>query len=173
MSRSRSSSSCFGAKKQRLDDEATSNKMIVPRNGLEAPGVIRREMCYYCLDVLHRHLYKADPPKPPITFPNAPYPLFVTWTHGKDENLRGCVGTFNALNIHHGLREYAITSAMRDSRFTPITEDEFPHLTCSVSLLLHFEEGKHYQDWQLFRCSTDYRNIGNRLTTWCPQMSQP
>ncbi|TGZ61617.1 hypothetical protein CRM22_007894 [Opisthorchis felineus] len=149
MSRSRSSSSCFGAKKQRLDDEATSNKMIVPRNGLEAPGVIRREMCYYCLDVLHRHLYKADPPKPPITFPNAPYPLFVTWTHGKDENLRGCVGTFNALNIHHGLREYAITSAMRDSRFTPITEDEFPHLTCSVSLLLHFEEGKHYQDWQI------------------------
>ncbi|OON20605.1 AMMECR1 protein [Opisthorchis viverrini] len=38
---------------------------------------------------------------------------------------------------------------MRDSRFAPITEDEFPHLTCSVSLLLHFEEGKHYQDWQI------------------------
>ncbi|TPP64138.1 AMME syndrome candidate 1 protein [Fasciola gigantica] len=76
-------------------------------------------------------------------------PLFVTWTVGRDDSLRGCVGTFTALNIHHGLREYAITSAVRDSRFSPITEDEFPHLTCSVSLLLHFEEGKHYQDWQI------------------------
>ncbi|KAH8869339.1 AMME syndrome candidate gene 1 protein [Schistosoma japonicum] len=76
-------------------------------------------------------------------------PLFVTWTYGKDEKLRGCIGTFTAMNIHNGLREYAINSAMKDSRFSPITEEEFPHLTCSVSLLLHFEEGKNYQDWQI------------------------
>ncbi|KAF6768039.1 hypothetical protein AHF37_10044 [Paragonimus kellicotti] len=149
MSRSRSSSSCFGAKKQKLDDEAINHKIIVPRNGLSALGVVRREMCLYCLDVLHSHLHKTGPPKPPTAFPNNSYPLFVTWTHGKDESLRGCIGTFNALNIHHGLREYAITSAVRDSRFAPITEEEFPHLTCSVSLLLHFEEGKNYQDWQI------------------------
>ncbi|KER21924.1 LOW QUALITY PROTEIN: hypothetical protein T265_14977 [Opisthorchis viverrini] len=170
MSRSRSSSSCFGAKKQRLDDEASSNKMIVPRNGLEAPGVIRREMCYYCLDVLHRHLYKADPPKPPITFPNAPYVSDTgldglqsafchvdPWKRRKLTRVRWNVQCLEYSSRLAGVRHYKVSclsaislteSAMRDSRFAPITEDEFPHLTCSVSLLLHFEEGKHYQDWQ-------------------------
>ena len=36
-------------------------------------------------------------------------PLFVTWKIGKDHRLRGCMGTFNALHLHSGLREYAIT----------------------------------------------------------------
>ncbi|CAH8648781.1 unnamed protein product [Schistosoma mattheei] len=30
-----------------------------------------------------------------------------------------------------------------------VPQEEFPHLTCSVSLLLNFEEGKNYQDWQI------------------------
>ncbi|VDQ01506.1 unnamed protein product [Trichobilharzia regenti] len=90
MARSRAPSSCFGAKKQRLDEETTS-RSCVPRNGLSAPGVVLRN-CYMYL---------------------------------------------------------ASRSAMKDSRFSPITEEEFPHLTCSVSLLLHFEEGKNYQDWQI------------------------
>lgn len=34
-----------------------------------------------------------------------------------------------------GLREYAITSALKDSRFSPITRDELPRLTVSVSIL--------------------------------------
>ena len=36
-------------------------------------------------------------------------PLFVTWKIGKDKRLRGCIGTFTALNLHDGLREYAIS----------------------------------------------------------------
>lgn len=36
-------------------------------------------------------------------------PLFVTWKIGKDMRLRGCMGTFNALQLHSGLREYAAT----------------------------------------------------------------
>ena len=36
-------------------------------------------------------------------------PLFVTWTIGKDMRLRGCIGTFNAMQLHAGLREYATT----------------------------------------------------------------
>ncbi|VDP90821.1 unnamed protein product [Echinostoma caproni] len=94
--------------------------------------VVRRETCLYFFDVLHNPLKKMDPPKPPTTFPNSSYPLFVIWIHGRDDSLRGCVGTFTALNIHHGLREYAITSALKDSRFSPITEEEFPHLTSSA-----------------------------------------
>ena len=36
-------------------------------------------------------------------------PLFVTWRIGKDKKLRGCIGTFNEMLLHHGLREYAVT----------------------------------------------------------------
>ena len=36
-------------------------------------------------------------------------PLFVTWKIGKDRRLRGCIGTFTAMNLHEGLREYAIS----------------------------------------------------------------
>ncbi|XP_018655592.1 putative ammecr1 homolog [Schistosoma mansoni] len=152
MARSRAPSSCFGAKKQRLDEESTSQPRV-SRNGLSTHGVVRREMCYFCFDVLHNHLHNLEPPPAPKTFPNSSYPLFVTWTYGKEEKLRGCIGTFTAMNIHSGLREYAINSAMKDSRFSPITEEEFPNLTCSVSLLLNFEEGKNYQDWQAFQFS--------------------
>lgn len=76
-------------------------------------------------------------------------PLFVTWKIGKDRRLRGCIGTFNAMNLQSGLREYAITSAFKDSRFSPITRDEFTRLSVSVSILRHFEDGDDYLDWQV------------------------
>lgn len=36
-------------------------------------------------------------------------PLFVTWKIGRDKRLRGCIGTFSAMNLHSGLREYTLT----------------------------------------------------------------
>ncbi len=73
-----------------------------------------------------------------------------------------------------GLREYSITSAFNDSRFSPITRDELPRLTVSVSILMvrnstfyfltknqnqisiftfhhaqGFEEARGYLDWTL------------------------
>lgn len=76
-------------------------------------------------------------------------PLFVTWKIGKDKRLRGCIGTFNAMNLQSGLREYAITSAFKDSRFSPITRDEFAKLSVSVSILRHFEDGEDFLDWEV------------------------
>lgn len=35
-------------------------------------------------------------------------PLFVTWDVGKEKRLRGCIGTFSPMNLHCGLKEYAI-----------------------------------------------------------------
>ena len=83
--------------------------------------------------------------------------------------LRGCIGTFNAMHLHTGLREYATTryyfyikdnknikkyfkynniySAFKDSRFNPITLEELPRLHVSVSILRHFEDGADYLDW--------------------------
>ncbi|XP_077514844.1 nuclear protein AMMECR1 isoform X2 [Amblyomma americanum] len=82
-------------------------------------------------------------------FPPLQSPLFVTWNIGKDKRLRGCIGTFNAMNLHSGLREYAVTSAFKDSRFSPITRDEFNKLHVSVSILRHFEDGNDYMDWEI------------------------
>jgi len=59
------------------------------------------------------------------------------------------MGTFNSLNLHNGLREYAVTSAFKDSRFPPIGRDEFPKLHVSVSILRHFEDAAHHLDWEV------------------------
>lgn len=42
-----------------------------------------------------------------------------------------------------------LNSAFEDSRFTPISADEFPRLHCEVSLLHSFEEAKDCYDWQV------------------------
>jgi len=111
--------------------------------------IARHEMCYFCFDVLYCHLYNLQPPQQPTTFSNAEFPLFVTWKIGRDQRLRGCIGTFNDMELHHGLREYAITSAMKDSRFSPMTREEFPGLQVSVSVLCNFEDGADFADWDL------------------------
>ncbi|MEQ2178521.1 AMME syndrome candidate protein 1 protein [Goodea atripinnis] len=70
--------------------------------------VVSAEMCCFCFDVLYCHLYGYQPPRTP-RFTNDPYPLFVTWKIGRDKRLRGCIGTFSAMNLHSGLREYTLT----------------------------------------------------------------
>ncbi|KAJ8310660.1 hypothetical protein KUTeg_012525 [Tegillarca granosa] len=135
--------SCCGVKKQKLN-----NSMAAVCNGSAAHSshykngytVARVDMCYFCFDVLHSHLYSYDPPKAPC-FPNDSYPLFVTWKIGNNRRLRGCIGTFSATNLHSGLREYAVTS--------PVTKDEFSKLHVSVSILTNFEEAEGYLDWEV------------------------
>ncbi|XP_011943122.1 PREDICTED: AMME syndrome candidate gene 1 protein isoform X3 [Cercocebus atys] len=113
--------------------------------------VVSAEMCCFCFDVLYCHLYGYQQPRTP-RFTNEPYPLFVTWKIGRDKRLRGCIGTFSAMNLHSGLREYTLTSALKDSRFPPMTRDELPRLFCSVSLLTNFEDVCDYLDWETFTC---------------------
>ena len=36
-------------------------------------------------------------------------PLFVTWKIGHDRRLRGCIGTFTAMRLHKGLKEYTLS----------------------------------------------------------------
>jgi uncharacterized protein (TIGR00296 family) len=70
------------------------------------------------------------------------YPLFVTWntiTRSGDKRLRGCIGTFEPMDLDDGLRSYALTSAFDDTRFSPITTRELPTLQCAVTLLTNFE----------------------------------
>ena len=107
--------------------------------------------------------FSSSPTVPP-SLPNDPYPLFVTWLIGSEQKLRGCIGTFTPMNLAQGkthsnfgillliflgLREYALTSATNDSRFSPISRDEYPLLSCAVSILTNFEPCSSYSDWEL------------------------
>ncbi|XP_071558024.1 uncharacterized protein CG5902-like isoform X3 [Temnothorax nylanderi] len=102
-------------------------------------------------------------------------PLFVTWTIGKDMRLRGCIGTFNAMHLHAGLREYATTSAFKDSRFNPITREELPRLHVSVSILRHFEDGVDYLDWEIgvhgIRIEFHNEKGNKRTATYLPDVA--
>lgn len=44
-----------------------------------------------------------------------------------------------------------VCSALKDSRFPPMTRDELPRLFCSVSLLTNFEDVGDYLDWEVRR----------------------
>lgn len=126
------------------------NRGVTTNGHSSSPGysIASTEMCYFCFDVLYCHLYNLQAPQVP-SFRNDNYPLFVTWKIGKDLKLRGCIGTFNEMQLHHGLREYAVTSAMKDSRFSPVSREEFPNLQVSVSILCNFEDAADYADWEL------------------------
>lgn len=72
----------------------------------------------------------------------AKFPLFVTWnTHSSrtgHKSLRGCIGTFEAQELEHGLRTYALTAALEDTRFSPIPSSLLPHLSAHITLLTDF-----------------------------------
>lgn len=142
--------------------------------GRDLEPVASSEMCFFCFDVLYCELNHLQPPPQP-DFTNDEYPLFVTWKIGRDKRLRGCIGTFTALQLHSGLREYAITSALKDSRFPPITGDEFPRLTVSVSILQGFEEARGYLDWTIgvhgIRIEFLNERGSKRTATYLPQVA--
>ena len=79
----------------------------------------------------------------------------MTWSktvrHAPDDepHLRGCIGTFQATPIHAGLADFALTSALRDSRFAPIALREVPLLHCGVSLLHSFEQAPAWDAWEV------------------------
>ena len=126
---------------------ASSPSSLSPTPG-SGKMVVSAEMCCFCFEVLSCHLYGYQQPRTP-GFTNEPYPLFVTWKIGQDERLRGCIGTFSAVSLHSGLREYTLISALQDSRFPPMTREELPRLLCSVSLHTDFEDACDFLDWEV------------------------
>ncbi|KAF2444361.1 hypothetical protein P171DRAFT_31526 [Karstenula rhodostoma CBS 690.94] len=84
-------------------------------------------------------------------------PLFVTWntvaksngTRLSEKRLRGCIGTFEPQQLDRGLRQYAIISALEDTRFNPISASELPTLECGVTLLTDFEPVSDPLDWAI------------------------
>ena len=99
-----------------------------------------------------------------LSLPPSSAPLFVTWNtvdaHDPTEtSLRGCIGTFEAQPLAVGLPEYAVISAIHDSRFRPVSRSELPSLQAAVTLLTDFEEVEDPFDW-------DIGVHGIRLSFW-------
>ncbi|KAI6780807.1 AMMECR1 [Emericellopsis cladophorae] len=82
-------------------------------------------------------------------------PLFVTWNvvesdddeEDEEVSLRGCIGTFSDELLEEGIPEYALISALRDTRFRPIKASELPSLQAAVTLLTDFEKVDDPYDW--------------------------
>lgn len=132
-----------------------------------------KQMCLYCFDVLENNLSGSNEVKSPA-FSNDAYPLFVTWKIGQELDLRGCIGTFSAIPLHEGVKDYALISSLQDSRFDPVTLDELPSLTCTVSLLVGFEDCQNCFDWTIgvHGIRIEFMNNGRvRSATYLPEVS--
>lgn len=103
-----------------------------------------------CYDALVAHFLKQRPPKE--TFPcDERFPFFVTWKkrYGGRRgrlDLRGCIGNLSPQPLTR-LKEYALTSALKDTRFDPMVPRELKDTTCAVSLLVNYEEARGWDDW--------------------------
>ncbi|KAJ1770621.1 hypothetical protein LPJ77_005291 [Coemansia sp. RSA 2523] len=137
-----------------------------------------KQHCAYCFSVLLAQLQHTTFDVAPTFDTSTEYPLFVTWNkQGSDgqEQLRGCIGNFSPMNLATGLREYAITSAFHDTRFSPIRAREVPQLSCSVSLLTDFEDANGYLDWKVGTHGVwiEFRLRGRRTTaTFLPEIAE-
>lgn len=73
-------------------------------------------------------------PELPATIQRRVDGLFVTLR--RDADLRGCIGTVEPQpSLDAALRRFAVQAAGSDPRFPPVTRDELPMLTISLSLL--------------------------------------
>jgi uncharacterized protein (TIGR00296 family) len=136
-------------------------------------------LCKYCFNVLTYALKNDDkeqPPEFPKQFIGKSYPLFVTWTTGKEKELRGCVGTFSKDILEKNLVRYTFISAFKDSRFPPISKNEITNLNCEVSLLVEFEKAKNPKDWIVGTHGIDIdfedKNGNSYSATFLPEVAE-
>ena len=126
-------------------------------------------LCKYCFQVLETSLNNKDIKKVPFPeeFKDKSYPLFVTWTLGKEKELRGCIGIFEESKLETQLSKYALMSAYEDDRFDePINKNELKNLNCEVSLLIKFEEAKDAMDWIIGTHGIDIEFQDNKGLTY-------
>ena len=105
----------------------------------------------FCFDTLRAALNKDQKPVFPEQWPDPAYPIFVTWTKGSSDELRGCIGTFAPQKLSKILGKYALISALEDTRFDPISKKEVPKLNVGLSLLVNFTDIEDPLEWEVGR----------------------
>lgn len=104
-------------------------------------------MCRFVWDVLLSYLNKTEIPKFPSDIPDAEFPVFVTYL--KNGVRRGCIGTFSSAPLSQNLTQFALISALRDERYSPVTLEELPEMSVYISILHSFEKMDNSLDWEL------------------------
>lgn len=120
------------------------------------------EMCQFCFDIVISDLSSENTrfanDSVPLFMsalpPTIACPLFITWDKKKVDSsveyvLRGCIGSLSPRPLATAVRDYALTSALRDNRFDPVRLEEVPNLRVGVSLLVKYEQCTHVYDWQV------------------------
>ena len=67
------------------------------------------------------------------------------------------------------MKEFALTSALEDDRFSPISEKEIKNLNCGISLLVNFEKAKDCYDWEIGKHGIDIK-FGRYSATFLPEV---
>ena len=98
--------------------------------------------------------------------------MFVTWTTGKNKDLRGCIGTFVSNELETNLKNFSLIAALNDRRFPPISAKEIPNLNCGVSLLINFEDAKDCYDWEVGKhgIQISFEEGGHYSATFLPEV---
>ncbi|CAJ1352065.1 unnamed protein product [Effrenium voratum] len=109
--------------------------------------VATQDLCVFCFRVLLAKLQGMPPPSLPSAQGGKVAGLFVSWHNAGAP--RGCMGTLHPVDLERGLADYALTSALLDVRFQPISMKEVRGLTCHVSILHSFETCSDPLDWKV------------------------
>lgn len=111
--------------------------------------IANTDMCIYCFEVLLSHFGQCRLPEFPFDT-SIDCPMFVTLdtlVRG-ERRLRGCIGTLSSRPLSD-LNYFTLSSAFRDKRFPPLELQELSNLVLSVSLLVNYEHGQDYLDWEV------------------------
>ena len=130
-------------------------------------------LCVFVFDILISKLsHKNIKTNFPSNLINEKFPLFVTWSKGKEQNLRGCIGTFYPDNLKTNLEKFALSAAFEDSRFPPIKKEEIEYLNCGISLLINFEDAKDCYDWEVGKHGIQiyFEENGKYSATFLPEV---
>ena len=130
-------------------------------------------LCVFVFDVLISKLTNKNiQPHFPPTLINQKFPVFVTWSKGKEKNLRGCIGTFYPDDLKTNLENFGLSAAFKDSRFPPIKKEEIENLNCGISLLINFEEANDCYDWEVGKHGIQiyFEQNGQHSATFLPEV---
>lgn len=142
------------------------------------------KMCHFCFVMLIWHLtgetiVPIDDINPFTDYPeDTMCPLFVTWEvyDCHQYKLRGCIGTLQPKPLTTALGEYAVTSATKDGRFSPVTIPELSELRVAVSLLVNYETCADCYDWEvgahgIMISWRDAENLRTYSATYLPEVA--
>ncbi len=100
---------------------------------------------------------------------NKPLGAFVTLK--KYGQLRGCIGQFAPnIPLYQVVAETAISSAVNDTRFTPVTKDELDELEYEISVLSPLERVDSWKDIEIGKHGVQIRK-GLRSGVFLPQVA--